>query len=91
MNITRQDMATMIDRYLNVEKINLPAVNSSALFKDSSKISSYAASSVARVKSCGLINGKPGNIFDPLSNSSRGEMAQILSKLLTLTDKTDKK
>ena len=50
-------------------------------FKDADKISDWAAKALVWATAEGLINGKPGGIFDPQGNATRAEVATILQRL----------
>ena len=77
-NITRQDMAVMIKRALDVKGIRLDKVKEYANFSDSDSISDYAQDSVRLLYEGGIINGKGNNIFDPSGNATRAEAAKII-------------
>lgn len=51
-------------------------------FKDTGRISSYALDGVATAVNYGLITGKNGNLFDPKGNTTRAELATIITKLI---------
>ena len=79
--ISRQDLATIMHRYFpqideyyyDAEKIT---------FDDDNLISDYAAYSVEIMQRKGIINGKPGNVFDPLGNATRAEVAVMLHRFV---------
>ncbi len=72
-NVTRQDMAVILWRYAGS-----PADASSLDFADESGIASYAAAAVDWARANGIINGKPGNRFDPRGNATRAEIATMM-------------
>lgn len=76
--ITREDMVTILWRYAGG-----PA-GSGTDFADESQISAYAAQAVDWSQANGIINGKPGNLFDPKGSATRAELAAILQRFLTL-------
>jgi hypothetical protein len=86
-NITRQDMAVMITRYVtNVEKLSLVESNSAISFADDAKISSYAKEAVANMQKAGIINGvvtsnKMVN-FNPNANATRAEATTMIANYL---------
>jgi len=81
-NITREQLAAIILRYIDFCEIELPATRVYQKFADDEDISEYAKEAVMRLFTAGIISGKPGNIFDPGAEASRAEVAAILSKLL---------
>lgn len=84
--ITRQDMAVIIDRY--VEKLapkKLENVNDKVDFADNSSISSYAADAVASMQQAGIISGKGANNFAPKDNATRAEACKMLAMVMQKT------
>ena len=75
-NITRQDMAVILERAMQKRNIELTA-GGSVNFADSNLISEYAVNSVNNLSAMGVINGK-GDGFDPLGNLTRAEAAKVL-------------
>lgn len=82
--ISRQDMALIIVRYADFAKIDLPSNGSATDFSDDSKIASYANQAVYMSRDAGLVQGKPGNLFDPLGNAARAEICAIIVRLIDL-------
>ncbi len=75
-NITRQDMAVIIERAMG--KRNLTFTKGSSIsFTDAELISDYAKESVNNLTAMGIINGK-GDGFDPHGNLTRAEAAKVL-------------
>lgn len=83
-NITREQMAVMIERFCNYKNFNLNNNKAQINFKDTNNISSYASSSVAKVQQAGIINGRPDGSFAPKANATRGESAQMIYTMLTI-------
>ena len=79
-NVTRQDAACMIARYLNAEGISLDE-ESAKPFPDAAHIASYALESVELMSRVGLIRGDERGNFNPLDNITRAEAATILMRL----------
>ncbi len=82
--ITRQEMAVMIKRYADYKGIDLPKSNQAVTFVDDGKIAAWAKAEVTAMQQAGIINGRPGNLFDPEGNASRAEAAKMISVLLDL-------
>ncbi len=80
-NISREEMAVMIQRYSDYQEISLPAATT-ADFADFSQCAAYAKEAVARVAAAEIINGRENNQFMPKANASRAEAATMLYRLL---------
>ncbi|MCL2815528.1 MAG: S-layer homology domain-containing protein, partial [Oscillospiraceae bacterium] len=81
-NITRQDLAAVIYRYEQFSD-NIPRdVLTDRKFSDWTDINDYAKNAVNVLTMQGIINGKPGNIFDPAGNATRAEFSAILHRFL---------
>lgn len=79
-NITREQMATIIARVLELYgKKDL--FDKDEKFVDDSEISSYAKDSVMKVKYYKIINGIGDNVFAPKSNATRAQAAKIIYEL----------
>ncbi len=78
--ITRQDMCTMLARYLNAKQIDLPK-GEEKTFIDADKISGYAKEAVALCSSLGLIAGYEDGSFKPAATATRAQLAIILMRL----------
>ena len=74
----------MIKRYADYKGIELPQTNEAFTFADDGKIASWAKVEVTAMQQAGIISGRPGNLFDPEGNATRGEAAKMISILLDL-------
>ncbi|MBQ2841308.1 MAG: S-layer homology domain-containing protein [Oscillospiraceae bacterium] len=84
-NVSRQDMAVMIVRYINnVAKVTVAESNVQSTFGDDASIGSYAKEAVYAMQRAGVINGKPGNVFDPKAYATRAEASKMIYVLLGL-------
>ena len=83
-NITREQMAVMIERFCNYKNFSLNNNKPQINFTDTNNISSYASSSVAKVQQAGIINCRPDGSFAPKANATRGESAQMIYTMLTI-------
>jgi len=81
-NITRQDMAVMVKRALDVKGVSLNAVKEYMAFQDEEQIAEYALESVIALFKAGIINGKGENTFDSVGNATRAEASKILYEAL---------
>ena len=80
--ITREDMAVLCMRAINVAGKELLEINPLAEFKDSDQFSGYAAEDIAKMQMAGIINGRDGNIFAPKDNATRAEACVMLYRLI---------
>ncbi|MDR1117089.1 MAG: InlB B-repeat-containing protein [Oscillospiraceae bacterium] len=80
-NITRQEIALMIVRFLKYMGIALPESDFSP-FEDENLVSGWALDAVLEIQKYGVVEGKPGNLFDPQANSTRAEIATILYRII---------
>ncbi|WEK53915.1 MAG: Ig-like domain-containing protein [Candidatus Cohnella colombiensis] len=82
-SITREEMATMFVRAMNYAGVTTSASTSALnVFKDKSKISSWASNGVAISVSAGLIKGTTATTISPKSNATRAEAAVMLERFL---------
>jgi len=79
--ISRQDLATIIARYINKFNINVPDKNEEIKFNDEDKISNYAKDNILLLQTKGIMAGKGNNNFDPKGSSTRAEVATLLMRL----------
>ncbi len=80
--ISRQDMATMLLRYMNYRDVNLSFVDSGNEFTDESAVADYAYEAVKIVSAMELIKGYPDGSFAPNGNATRAEAATVISRLM---------
>lgn len=81
-NINREQMAVMLNNYINYKGYTLEAVTAKASFSDSAAISSWAADAIENMQAAGLIGGKPNNLYDPKGLATRGEVAKLFFKFV---------
>jgi hypothetical protein len=79
--ITREQMAVMLANYVRYRQIYLYTENKAA-FSDEGSISTWALDSVLFIQAAGIINGRPGNIFDPQGTATRAEVAAIFTNYI---------
>ncbi len=78
-SITRQDMMTILGRYLKKQNLAIPSTEgTTTAFTDADQISDYAKDYVLSMQKSGIINGYPDGSFGPKNPVSRAEAAQIL-------------
>lgn len=80
-NITREQMARMLVRYMEHRQFPLTSNNASA-FYDEADISAWALDSVSALNHAGILRGKPGNLFDPQGLATRAEVASVFVRFI---------
>jgi len=80
--ITREQMAVMLNNYLMSKGILFPAAMTPSAFTDEKEISSWAVESVKTIQATGIISGRPGNIYAPSATATRAEIAAILARFI---------
>ena len=86
-SITREQMAVILRKYCISVGVDLPLVRSYVEFTDQSEISDWAAGSVEYMYRAGILNGRPGGIFDPKGEATVAEMATVLMNFLQIVNK----
>jgi hypothetical protein len=82
-NITRQELVVILDRYAEYVGLTLNSqLSTFNLFNDDADIADYAKEAIERFFAAGIINGKPGSIFDPKGNATRAEVAAMLMRFI---------
>lgn len=84
--ITRQEIAVMIDRAAKYLNLALPS-GQVAAFTDESSIDGYAVESVKRMQQAGIIAGVGNGQFLPKQSATRAESAKMIYTLLQLIEK----
>ena len=82
--LTREQMATVLDRYLDMQGEAAPETGALA-YTDAAEISDWAAAGVARCTALGLLRGS-GGAFCPKGTLTRGQLAAILQRLAGKTE-----
>ncbi len=76
--ITRQDMATMTHRALELTGSTITKNRDYIAFEDEPEISDYAIHAVKSLYEAGVINGRSEERFEPLGNATRAEAAKMI-------------
>ena len=82
--VTREQMAVITDRYATAIGFKLPEVHTQNVFADNSKIGAWAAPSVKRIQTAGIIQGKSKNLYDPQGTATRAEVSAVLRRFVEL-------
>ncbi|MDR1508477.1 MAG: S-layer homology domain-containing protein [Synergistaceae bacterium] len=53
-----------------------------SVFADEAGVADYAREAVQALAAAGVLNGRPGNIFDPQGRATRDEVAAVLHRFL---------
>ena len=77
-NLTKEQMATLLIRYADNEKITItPGDDASTSFVDAASISGYAQSSVNTLKNTGILTGDSSGMFLPQKAINRAEATTL--------------
>lgn len=76
--LTREEMAVIMSKFLKVSNKNLNAKGNSNGFKDDGKIKSWAKDAVSEMARLGVVSGMSDGKFAPKSPFTRAQVAQVL-------------
>lgn len=82
-NITREQMAVMLNNYIKYKDISLKITISDS-FADVEDISSWALDSVDAMRGCGIIRGAGNNMYNPRNTATRAEVSSIFANLIKM-------
>jgi len=82
VDISRQDIAVMIDRALAEMELTVSDIREAQSFSDEGQISSYAFDSVTSLYKKGIFSGNENNEFSPNEKATRAEVAQVIYNLI---------
>jgi uncharacterized repeat protein (TIGR02543 family) len=85
-NVTREQLAAILYNYLKYTELRLPKVMDYSIFNDDADCADYAKEAIEVFFEAGIINGKPGNLFDPKGNATRAEFAAMLMRFLEVIE-----
>ncbi|MBR5514841.1 MAG: S-layer homology domain-containing protein [Clostridia bacterium] len=77
MRINREQLCTMMYRYLNYKGVEISVIGDDS-FADDLDISDWAKESVYAIKSVGVVKGVGDNRFNPMGTATRSEAAQLM-------------
>lgn len=83
LNITREQMCTMIYRGAVKCGIKLDTIRDSVIFADSGNISDYASDAVTALYCSGIISGMGNNRFEPKADANRAMAAKMIYELIS--------
>ena len=76
--LTREEMAVMMTKFLKVSGKNLNAKGNENGFKDEKNIATWAKESVKEMARLGVVSGMEDGKFEPKSAFTRAQVAQVL-------------
>ena len=85
-NITREQLATMMHRYVTSNSNTTKSENGIAAFTDASSISPWAIDSMNWAISTGLVSGMGDGTLAPQGNATRAQCATILMRFYDMID-----
>ncbi|MCM3761888.1 S-layer homology domain-containing protein [Alkalihalobacillus oceani] len=80
--VTREEMATMVARFMEHAQIQAGTLNSYAGFEDDGAIAPWAAEAIQLLQEADILDGRPGNVFDPQGDVTRAEVAKVMQLML---------
>ncbi len=83
-NVTREQLCTMLYRYVAFLGKEVSVTSGENTFADSALVSPWATEAMNWAIQTGLLKGKPDNLLDPAGNATRGEVAAIYQRFITL-------
>jgi len=85
-SITREQLVTMLYRYLERKDANLPETDANVLqgFSDAQQVSAYAENAMAWAITSGILNGRGDSTLVPEDSAIRAEAAAILMRFCNL-------
>ena len=87
--VTREQVAALLFRYAQLQKLELAADQSVPDFSDTASVSGWAKEAMDWAVRTGLLSGKNGGILDPLGTATRAEVATILMRFIQSTAETE--
>ncbi len=82
MEISREDMITMVFRALKVKGITLPSVEEAEQFSDDEDIAEYAREAMEQMQKADIINGMGDGRVAPGESSTRAQSAYVIYKMM---------
>ena len=80
--LSRQDMAVILSRVLADREISLPEARIYKEFSDEAQIAGYAGEALRQMYCAGLMSGTSDTTLAPAENSTRAQVAVVLTKIL---------
>ncbi len=80
--VSRQEIATILLRYANYTGATLSTAVEPVTFVDEDTIASWALEAVQACQRAGILQGRPGNVFDPANSAQRAEVAAVICRFI---------
>lgn len=81
-DISRQEMAVMLQRALDYRKVAVPQDGAATSFGDQAELAAWARDAALALSKLGVMEGDASGSFNPLAPASRAETAKVISLLL---------
>ena len=81
LEITREQMAMIIYRSLNILLDEWFTTQLYFIFEDADEISNFANNAIQTLANMGIMQGRPDGIFDPQGLATRAEVAAVLRRI----------
>lgn len=85
-NITREQVAVMLYKYAQCEKIELNNSDKIAEYSDLNDVSIWAREAMSWAVSNGIINGRSDGVLDPSGLATRSEVSSMMKQFLELIE-----
>ena len=82
--ITRQEICSVVKRFIDTYGYSLPQINAEKTFTDNASIGAWAKPSVVFCQTRGIIAGDSKGAFNPQKTATRAEVAVIITNLEAL-------
>lgn len=79
--ITREQMASIVARYVQSTGATLPTITDPVVFKDMDAVSGWALEGVELMRMTGIISGDEKGYFLPLGQATRAQAATVFTQL----------
>ena len=79
--ITREQMASIVARYVQSTGATLPTITDPVVFKDMDAVSGWALEGVELMRTTGIISGDEKGYFNPLGQATRAQAATVFTQL----------
>ena len=86
LTLTRQDLAVILKRYLDIKNVTLSS-GEVTLYADDNEISDYARDAVLAMSSCEVMPPRENNLWQPTSEITRAETALAVYNAVNLGKK----
>lgn len=84
--VTREQMCTLLMRYLRWAGYEFPAKTDAERFLDDAQIASWASEGVSFCRMHGFVNGLPDGRFAPQNSATRAESSAVLQRVILARD-----